>query len=337
MPSRLTALLHSIKRILLALLAIPATIILVLLPIWAYGYYRSFDFSDRVPPPGRLVDIGTHRLHIDCEGSGSPTVILEAGGGNWSSTWEKVRHLMPGDIRVCAYDRAGMGWSDRGPGPRDVNTIAAELKLLLEKAGEVPPYIFVGISYGGTIGLTFVEQNLDAMAGFVAVETPTYAFMKYRHESRFILQGTSRKIAAPVMTVLMTVGYKLAASTGDTQWAGMSEYSLAAFQDAGLQEKMAATTVKEDAYVPALEPAMQYGSLPIVVLQGAASHLASREWDKNSQDLLATSTDSRLVVINSASHGVDTQAPESIVAAIDWIRSGNLHPNAESGHANNLE
>jgi pimeloyl-ACP methyl ester carboxylesterase len=323
-----------VKRIALALLAIPCGLVLVCLPVWAYGYYKSLDFSERIPPPGRLIDIGTHRLHIDCSRQGAPTVILEEGGGSMSASWAAVRTRLPDDMRVCAYDRAGMGWSDAGPTPRNVDTITSELGLLLEKAGEKPPYIFVGQSYGGTIGFTFVEQNLDNIAGFVAVEAPTYAFMKYRHESRFILNGTSRKLAAPFMTVLMTVGFRLAASMDDSQNQRYPAYGQAAMRDAGVQAKMASTKIKEDAYVSDLEPVMAYGSIPVVVVQGAASHLASKEWDKNSQDLLATSTNSRLMVVDSANHGVNTQAPEAIVEAIDWVRNNTI--NMES-HANHLE
>ena len=76
------------------------------------------------PPPGQLVDVGGHRLHLHCVGTGSPTVVIEAGLGDWSATWsDRVQPEAARTTRVCAYDRAGLGWSDaarsavRGSGP----------------------------------------------------------------------------------------------------------------------------------------------------------------------------------------------------------------------------
>jgi hypothetical protein len=66
-------------------------------------------------PPGRLVDIGGYRLHLYCTGQGSPTVILEAGGGNPWLSWYKVQPPAAAFTQVCAYDRAGLGWSDPSP------------------------------------------------------------------------------------------------------------------------------------------------------------------------------------------------------------------------------
>lgn len=73
----------------------------------------------RYPPPGRLVDVGGHQLHIVCAGQGSPTVILEAAAQAASAHWVWVQPEVAEATRVCAYDRAGMGWSDAGPEPRD--------------------------------------------------------------------------------------------------------------------------------------------------------------------------------------------------------------------------
>jgi len=78
------------------------------------------------PPPGRLVDISGYKLHISCIGDGSPTVILDAAGGNSSASWGLVQPDLARSTRVCAYDRAGMGWSERGPLPRDLKQHGAK-------------------------------------------------------------------------------------------------------------------------------------------------------------------------------------------------------------------
>lgn len=101
------------------------------------------------PPPGRMVDIGGRSLHMNCEGKGSPTVILMAGGGGFSIDWELVQPKVAENTRVCSYDRAGLGWSDPGPAEDTVEKIVSDLHTLLQASGERGPYVLVGASIGG--------------------------------------------------------------------------------------------------------------------------------------------------------------------------------------------
>jgi pimeloyl-ACP methyl ester carboxylesterase len=102
------------------------------------------------PPPGEMVDVGTHSLHINCLGEGSPTVILEAANLGMSAHWVRVQQQLAKTTRVCAYDRAGMGWSEPGPEPRDARQISSELHAQLNGAADTEgPYVLVGHSYGG--------------------------------------------------------------------------------------------------------------------------------------------------------------------------------------------
>src|SRR4030095_2709756 len=106
------------------------------------------------PPPGKLVDVGGWRLHLNCTGearASQPTVILEAGLGDFSVEWSLVQPGVAKFARVCSYDRAGTGWSEMGPNPRTMRQIVFELHTLLEKAGVRPPYALVGHSYGGVL------------------------------------------------------------------------------------------------------------------------------------------------------------------------------------------
>jgi len=125
------------------------------------------------PPPGRLVDAGGHRLHLRIEGAGqpAPTVILECGiGGATSNNWGWIEPVIAGFAPVVAYDRAGLGWSDPGPLPRDGRRIAAELHLALANAGLHGPYVFVGHSYGGLLARLFTDAYPDEVAGLVLAE-----------------------------------------------------------------------------------------------------------------------------------------------------------------------
>ena len=101
------------------------------------------------PPPGRLVDIGGRRFHLNCSGRGTPVVILLAGGGAFSIDWALVQPHLAGTTRVCSYDRAGLGWSDPGPAEETVEQTVADLHRLLQAAHERGPYVLVGASIGG--------------------------------------------------------------------------------------------------------------------------------------------------------------------------------------------
>ena len=125
------------------------------------------------PPPGQLVDIGGYRLHINCTGSGSPTVVIDAGWGDWSTTWGFVQPEVAKTTRVCTYDRAGMGWSEAGPLPRDAAQFAKELHTLLQNANIPGPYVMVGHSLGGLPVRVFVHDNASEIAGVVLIDSMT--------------------------------------------------------------------------------------------------------------------------------------------------------------------
>ena len=106
------------------------------------GYESVMEDADgrAYPPPGQLVDVGGHRLHLHCAGTGGPTVVIEAGLGDWSASWSSwVQPEVARTTRVCTYDRAGMGFSEAGPRPRTAARFAQELHTLLLRAGVPGP------------------------------------------------------------------------------------------------------------------------------------------------------------------------------------------------------
>jgi pimeloyl-ACP methyl ester carboxylesterase len=122
-------------------------------------------------PPGQLVDVGGHRLHINCTGAGSPTVVIEAGLGDWSTGWGFVQPEVAKTTRVCTYDRAGLGWSEPGPLPRDAAQFARELHSLLQNANIPGPYVMVGHSLGGLPVQVFAHDHPSEVAGVVLVDS----------------------------------------------------------------------------------------------------------------------------------------------------------------------
>jgi pimeloyl-ACP methyl ester carboxylesterase len=126
------------------------------------------------PPPGKLVDVGGWRLHLNCTGNNKgsrPTVVLESGAGDFSFDWSLVQPGISRFTRVCSYDRAGNAWSDLGPRPRTMKQITYELHTALTKAGSKGPYVLVGQSIGGLLMRTFAGQYPKEVAGIVLVDS----------------------------------------------------------------------------------------------------------------------------------------------------------------------
>ncbi len=127
-----------------------------------------------LPMRGRLVDSGGQRLRVLESGAGrpGPTVVLETGiGGATAASWGWVQRGVQDFAPVVAYDRAGLGWSEPGPMPRNGRRLVEELHTLLVNAGHPGPYVFVGHSYGGLLARLFVERYPDDVVGVVLVES----------------------------------------------------------------------------------------------------------------------------------------------------------------------
>ena len=105
----------------------------------------ALAFADSKPTgPGKLVDLGGHKLHVNCAGRGSPVVVVENGLGDFSFDWILVQNQVAPFARICTYDRAGYAWSEPGPKPRTFAQINVELRDALTKLGEKGPYVLVG-------------------------------------------------------------------------------------------------------------------------------------------------------------------------------------------------
>jgi pimeloyl-ACP methyl ester carboxylesterase len=137
----------------------------------AYETVREAADAKAYPMPGQLIDVGGHRLHLYCTGSGSPTVVLEPGGGEMSSNLGWITPAVARDTRVCVYDRPGRGWTEPADTAQDGNQIATDLHTLLQR-GHVPgPYVLAGHSFGGLYVLAFAARYPNDVAGMVLVDS----------------------------------------------------------------------------------------------------------------------------------------------------------------------
>ena len=129
----------------------------------------------RYPHPGRLVDVGGHQLHIYCTGTGAPVVVLEAPAAGLSATWSLVQTALTETTRVCSYDRAGLGWSEEGDQPYDPANVPAELRALLDGAGERAPFVVAGAGLGAGFARAFAARFPDVTAAAVLLDAPDAA------------------------------------------------------------------------------------------------------------------------------------------------------------------
>lgn len=156
-----------------------ATVVIVLVLVGAlvattarYERAARRQFAQAYPPVGELVDVGGRRMHLDCRGSGSPTVVFESGLDVYGSqSWTKVHDAIASTTRACTYDRAGKMWSDPSPHAPDGVAVASDLHAALTAAGESGPLVLVGHSVGGAYALTYAQHYGDEVAGLVLVNS----------------------------------------------------------------------------------------------------------------------------------------------------------------------
>lgn len=146
------------------------------------------------PPPGRLVDIGGRKLHLNCSGSGAPTVILEAGGSAYAIDWILVQPRIAQQTRVCSYDRAGLGWSDPGPADETVEQMIADLHALLPAAKERGPYLLVGASVGGSFIRAYQRAFPKDVAALVFMNSANRIGLSVKGKGELIWNLTEEEI-----------------------------------------------------------------------------------------------------------------------------------------------
>jgi pimeloyl-ACP methyl ester carboxylesterase len=269
------------------------------------------------PPPGRLVDVGGYRLHINCVGErrpGTPTVVLEDGSaGVGSVDWRPVQALLAPATRVCAYDRAGLGWSDPGPAPRTAGRVATELHALLRGAGEVGPYVLAGHSLGGYFNRAYLGAHPDEVAGMVLIDTS--------HEDQWSDPATqagmagSRQLFAVCDRVLTPLGlWRLAGTTGllphpllTALPAELRPVAAVNFFRTGYCGASGAEITPEaiDAGTAQIRADRRPGGMPLVVLtagSGREDAATDATWLGFQQDLAGLSANSRHEVLADAQH-----------------------------------
>ena len=270
------------------------------------------------PPPGELVDVGGYRLHINCTGSGSPIVVIDAGWGDWSTAWGFVQPEVAKTTRVCTYDRAGTGWSDAGPLPRDATQYAKELHTLLQNAHIPGPYLLAGHSLGGLPVRVFAGMYPSEVAGVVLIDSMTpQQFTQAAAAGKSQPDPQSRPLSLPAMLARLGIVRVLARPLGLVSSGspdGEAAYTrvvrtqnVQGYIDEG--EGMPAAGAEADAV-------KSFGDLPLIVLTAKLNKTPN--WQERQTELLKLSTNSVQLFADS-DHNIHFEAPGAAVAAINQM------------------
>jgi pimeloyl-ACP methyl ester carboxylesterase len=278
----------------------PVVAVLALFAIGG-GFETILEAVDRGAHPmtGQLVDVGGHRLHIECTGTGSPTVALESGAAESSFYWGRIAPAVAGTTKVCVYDRAGRGFSEAAAGPQDGVAVANDLHALLAGSGNAGPYVLVGHSTGGAYVRIFAARYPDEVAGMVLLDSqPADAFTALPGYAGFY--GTTHTVLALLPSVArLGVMRLLGPSFADLPQPAQGEE-----RADQVTPRMEASGRDEFVEIPAtLQAAMaltSFGDRPLVVVTALAG--AQTGWLRAQDTMAALSTNSAHRVLQDMTH-----------------------------------
>ena len=262
-------------------------------------------------PPGELVDVGGYRLHIHCTGTGSPTVVIDAGLGDWSTSWAGyVQPEVAKTTRVCTYDRAGLGWSNASSNPSDVTQFAKELHTLLQNANVPGPYVMVGHSLGGLIVRVFAHDYASQVAGVVLIDS-----MNPKQVTQSLSNSLARWSFAQAVLARFGVGrlivklLGLASSMPPNEKAYWPQYIRP-------QSLHASASESRELPASAAEAAAvkSFGDLPLIVLTAKLND--NPGWPEWQAELLQLSSNSQQLFAENSGHVIQDDEPDAVVDAI---------------------
>ncbi len=280
-------------------------------------------------PPGKLIDLGGRRLHLNCTGTGTPTVIVENGGGSFSVEWALVQPEVAKFARICTYDRAGYAWSDRGPVDDGIEQIVDDLHLLLRNAHISPPYILVGHSLGALYARAYQRRFPEHVAGLVFVDGT------HDEDVRMVVDGkreplsllTRDQLPAAHQLYLKSVP-ELKPGPADAPPFDRLPPELQQVRHWAFQKIVrelgwlpntlaAAESWRQEIYAlreQRLSAPHSLGNLPLRVIERAKD--STEVWHKQQVELAALSSVGKLIKAEGSGHMIHLERPDLVVQAI---------------------
>lgn len=255
---------------------------------------------------GRLIDVGGHRLHAVCQGEGRPVVLLESGIAASSLSWTLVQPEVARFTQACAYDRAGLAWSDRGPSPRTFSRIVDELRAVLVAIAPHGPYVLVGHSFGSFVVRAYAARFPRDVTGLVLVDPPTDWLTMTRQQSRMLRGGVQLSRIGAVLAHLGVVRGCLALLTGGVPGAPRSFVKIFGPTAARTLERLVGEVRK---LPPDIHPVVRMLWCQPKCFYAMADHLSVLAREASSMAALAPPRDVPVVVISGGD-----QPPEQVAA-----------------------
>ena len=290
----------------------------------SFNAFARIWFRAHNPPPGETYTVDGRKMHIDCTGSGSPTIILDAGLGNDAAIWAKVQPALAKTTRVCSDDRAGYGLSETRPAPRDADHIAAELHGLLLEAKVIGPVVLTGHSIAGMYIRDYATRYPEDVAGLVFIDGSTP--MQQDNPAIKPMMGKGPPpwaivVAKPafIVGVPRLLGKCSHATPGpdirDSRLQGEEFCGMhvqAPLGESGNFERSGLETVHTG----------PYGSLPILIFShdpaksqstaNSTQKMADQAWSQMQEELKKLSTRSRRVIARGSSHNIQIDRADLI-------------------------
>jgi pimeloyl-ACP methyl ester carboxylesterase len=291
----------------------------VLLPLTTALHGALPTAGTNYPAPGRLVSVGGHRLHLNCTGEGGPAVIMDAGLGGTSLDWIRVQPGLSRVSQVCTYDRAGYGWSERGPLPRTSGKIVDELHALLQRAQVPAPYVLVGHSFGG--------YNVRLFASRYPAETAAVVLVDASHERQFARFERLGVATAPRGAFVGMSGQPALPDNMPEDVRALARELISA-PDAHLAFRFELASFRHSAEeVCASDP---LPDVPLVVITRGkrvwpdteTGHKLEQAWMDLQDDLATRTTHASHLIAEHSGHYVQLDEPEVVVDAIAAVLHG---------------
>ena len=322
-----------LRRILFGLIAFVLVLAVIGMIYENISEARDVRFN---PMPGRRFDVGGYKMHMDCAGEGTPTVIFDSGLGDSYVSWRKVQPQIAKFTRVCSYDRAGIGYSDSSSQPRTSKVIAGELHALLRAAGVPQPYVLVGHSMGGYDVRVFASMYRDEVAGMVLVDAS-----HPDQENRFPpelknMEGSWRR-EAEFMEYSMPFGIPRlfgfcdddpVTRAAECNWhtAAESVAELKAFPESAAQTSASGALGDMPLAVLSHDP-----DKPSADFSADLDKPISDDWEKMQEELAHLSTRGTRVIAKNSSHYIQIDRPDVVIDAVrsvvGQVRAASPKPN----------
>jgi pimeloyl-ACP methyl ester carboxylesterase len=305
------------EAVVLSLLALAAVLVAGSSAFNAVALYRF-----RQSPPGQTFLVDGHAMRIECSGSGSPVIVLDAGLGDDGLIWGRVQPALANTTRVCSYDRAGFGWSDALPPPRDADHIATELHGLLAEAHVTGPVVLMGHSIAGIYLRDYASRYPENVVGLIFVDGSTPLQNRHPAFKAHPNPGPPSRLKVLLKKAAFAAGIPRLLGECSRRLPGFDPHAAKLQAEDQCHDRSAAVAAELQSFDRSGEETVHtgpYGALPILIFSQDPARTAKVQtmdvvmaWNQMQEDLKQLSTRSRRIIAKGSSHYIQGDRPDLI-------------------------